>query len=63
MEHYLEYVRNDLGKVTDSLWFTGNHQQFVIIFLKKNMVDKIQHELATFLELADPDSFTFHSFK
>ena len=63
MEHYLEYVRNDLGKVTGRLWFTGNHRQFVNLFLGKNMVGKIPHELATFLELSDPDSFTFHSFR
>ena len=63
LEYYLANLREDLGKMTGHVLWTGKHDTFVNCPLGKNMVSKVSHEMAKYLGKVEPASFTFHSFR
>ena len=63
VESYLERVREDLGKRTGRVWYTGRQDIFVNSPMGKNFIAKIPHDIASKLNLDDVDSYTFHSFR
>ena len=63
VERYLTLVREELGKTVGRVLWTGRQDILVNTPMGKNMVSKVPYEIAKFLKKANPQHFTFHSFR
>ena len=61
---YLFKVNNQLRHYQGRVWYTGTKSDSLRNQpMGKNMVSKLPHEIASFLNLPDPSLYTFHSFR
>ena len=61
---YLAKVNSDLSKFSGQAWWTGTKgQQFKNQPLGRNMIGKVTHDVAIRLNLPNPESYTFHSYR
>ena len=63
LENYLFAIREDLGKFSGRVFWTGRHVCYADVPMGKNIIAKIPHEMATFLKKSNSKDFTFHSFR
>ena len=56
-------IRDDLGKFSGRVLYTGRQLYFADIPIGKNLIAKIPHEMAEFLKKETAANFTFHSFR
>ena len=63
VDHYISSIKDQLGKFTGRLFYTGRNLQFVDSPMGKNSVSGVPKEMASFLEKDNSDAFTFHSLR
>ena len=61
---YLEKVNTQLGKFSGRAWWTGTKGDLLKNQpLGRNMLGNVAHDVATRLNLSNPESFTFHTYR
>jgi hypothetical protein len=64
LDDYLAKVNTDLNKLTRRVWWTGTKGHILKNQpMGRNMVGKVPHDVATCLNLAKPNDYTFHSYR
>jgi len=63
IQDYLHLVMMDLGKNEGRVWFTGRDTALVACSMGKNTISKVPFEMATLLELDEPEDYSFHSLR
>ena len=56
-------IRDDLGKFSGRVFYTGRQLHFADVPIGKNLIAKVPHEMAEFLKKETVANFTFHSFR
>ena len=63
LESYLRAIREDLGKYSGRMFWTGRQLCFADVPMGKNIIAKVPHEMANFLKKTNAKDYTFHSFR
>jgi integrase len=63
IELYLHAIKEDLGKFSGRVFWTGRQLNFVDVPVGRNIIGKVPHEMATYLKKPNVAEFTFHSFR
>jgi hypothetical protein len=60
---YIKKLNDELHKFQGRVWFTATHRGLKKQAMGMNMVGKVPHEVAKYMNLPEGENYTFHSFR
>ena len=63
VDEYLNAIKSQQSKVAGRVFWRGTKDSFMNQAMGKNMLGKIPHEMAAYLNLDKPEGYTFHSYR